>query len=55
MFEGVPASPFPRRKKDRFRLIYIVMNGRKSDTGRERLIRSHSSARFGFELSGNSN
>ena len=26
-----------------------------SDTGRERLIRSHSSARFCFELSGNSN
>ena len=25
------------------------------DTGRERLIRSHSSARFSFELSGNSN
>ena len=24
-------------------------------TGRERLIRSHSSARFSFELSGNSN
>ena len=27
----------------------------KGDTGRERLIRSHSSARFCFELSGNSN
>ena len=26
-----------------------------NDTGRERLIRSHSSARFCFELSGNSN
>ena len=26
-----------------------------SDTGRERLIRSHSSPRFSFELSGNSN
>ena len=25
------------------------------NTGRERLIRSHSSARFSFELSGNSN
>ena len=29
---------------------YIISN-----TGRERLIRSHSSARFSFELSGNSN
>ena len=27
----------------------------KHITGRERLIRSHSSARFSFELSGNSN
>ena len=27
----------------------------KASTGRERLIRSHSSARFSFELSGNSN
>ena len=27
----------------------------KDNTGRERLIRSHSSARFSFELSGNSN
>ena len=27
----------------------------KTNTGRERLIRSHSSARFCFELSGNSN
>ena len=27
----------------------------KGNTGRERLIRSHSSARFCFELSGNSN
>ena len=26
-----------------------------TNTGRERLIRSHSSARFSFELSGNSN
>ena len=29
-----------------------IVNG---NTGRERLIRSHSSARFSFELSGNSN
>ena len=29
--------------------------GMQSCTGRERLIRSHSSARFCFELSGNSN
>ena len=28
---------------------------KKPDTGRERLILSHSSARFCFELSGNSN
>ena len=30
--------------------IHVFVN-----TGRERLIRSHSSARFSFELSGNSN
>ena len=41
--------------------IYIYIKVQKSNTfynhhtGRERLIRSHSSARFCFELSGNSN
>ena len=38
-------------------LIFIVSKHTcaKSDTGRERLIQSHSSARFCFELSGNLN
>ena len=37
--------------------VLIIQRGltRNSGTGRERLIRSHSSARFCFELSGNSN
>ena len=35
-------------------LAYYFANFR-ADTGRARLIRSHSSARFCFELSGNSN
>ena len=33
----------------------FIANLSSGDTGRERLIRSHSSARFCFELSGNSN
>ena len=41
--------------------IALSISGKDSEfsvqsvTGRERLIRSHSSARFSFELSGNSN
>ena len=33
----------------------LVQTTEEITTGRERLIRSHSSARFSFELSGNSN
>ena len=34
---------------------YTLVSQQHNVTGRERLIRSHSSARFCFELSGNSN
>ena len=37
------------------RNVTEVLSLRQGITGRERLIRSHSSARFCFELSGNSN
>ena len=37
------------------RLIIFLLQKNKVTTGWERLIRSHSSARFCFELSGNSN
>ena len=36
-------------------LTVKVQSRQESNTGRERLIRSHSSATFCFELSGNSN
>ena len=36
-------------------LKFTLSLNRELNTGRERLIRSHSSARFCFELSGNSN
>ena len=42
-------------KKEVKVLTWSQDQGQNSDTGRERLIRSHSSARFCFELSGNSN
>ena len=35
--------------------ITMKTSEQKNITGRERLIRSHSSARFSFKLSGNSN
>ena len=36
-------------------VMNLVFQDNELDTGRARLIRSHSSARFCFELSGNSN
>ena len=40
---------------NRMLVLTRLVTGRTQCTGRERLIRSHSSARFCFELSGNSN
>ena len=41
--------------KEYHNLCHLEVADISSVTGRERLIRSHSSARFSFELSGNSN
>ena len=49
---------FKKKQEALFHWLQLQMQLQRSlliSTGRERLIRSHSSARFSFELSGNSN